>query len=236
MGKEANNAAVQSVEYLETPRPGSREAPTTAKLKEEMKFTAPRNGETEIFMDQLTQDLYNYYYLNDKTNQMMITPEPPNTKIIANQCALIAASQDAKWLKVAMRQLGKELTYTVSYLDPKPYIKNRIDPAPPEREVNLKYFIPIHEAILKALDNPIAAQNTELLVSEGFQQSMLTASNHDFLDAIFNLSTAALDKCVAAKNDKVLTDAISSYATNIGERPVWDLRPYMTRLQEKYLK
>ncbi|MHB9129905.1 MAG: hypothetical protein ACYDBB_02295 [Armatimonadota bacterium] len=236
MGKEANDVVVQVVEYKECPRPGTRFASTTTKLQQEIGFTSPRLGETEEVVDKLVKAMVSYDKSFGKANTTMITPEPPNGKVIPQLCAHLAVCTNPNEIKEELRRLGEQLTFAVTYLDPKPEGLSTNAPPPAPRAVKMEYIAPLMDSIDKVFDNQLACKNSDLFIAAGLQKSMLTASNPDLLEGLFNLSIKVIDKCIAVSGkDNTFKGSITNYANYIEGRQIWNLKPYADKLRAKYL-
>ena len=234
-GKEANAVLAQTIEYKECPRPGTRLATTTAKLQQELTVSSPRLNETDEVMKQLVAKMTMFDKSFGKANTTQIDPEPANITVIIKKCATLKESTDVKSLPTEMRSLAAHFALAVSYLDPKPEDLLLNAPAPAPRTVNLEYLKPITEAIEQAFQNPLVCQNAGLFIQDGLQPAMLTASNPELLEAIFNLSTSIIDKTFATAGKDAAKASITNFANYIEGRQIWDLKPYADKLRAKYL-
>ena len=234
-GKEANAVLAQTIEYKEFPRPGTRLATTTAKLQQELTVSSPRLNETDEVMKQLVAKMTMFDKSFGKANTTQIDPEPANTTVIIKKCATIKESTDVKSLPTEIRSLAAHFALAVSYLDPKPEGLLVNDPPPAPRNVNLEYLKKITEAIDQAFQNPLVCQNAGIFIQDGLQPAMLSASNPELLEAIFNLSTVIIDKTYATAGKDAAKASITNFANYIEGRQIWDLKPYADKLRARYL-
>ncbi|HEY3376815.1 MAG TPA: hypothetical protein VGL77_04910 [Armatimonadota bacterium] len=236
MGPAANDILVQSVEYLEVPRPGTFHS-VGVKPGVAVKLTSPRRGESEEAIADVVKALVAYDRRQGKNRTEMMTPEPPNTTYLTLKAERIAASTDRAEVQQELKNLGVHFTLAISYLDPQPGALRLTDTPPPARKVQLAYLTPMQAAVEQAFQNDLACKNSNPFVTEGLQKAMLAAGNPELLDAIFNLSLTVLDKCVAATgNDAKLKADITNYATALDNRSIWNLKPYAEKLRARYLK
>lgn len=237
MGKEANQVLAQRVDYQEFLRPGTRFAPTMAKLREPVAVSSPRLSETEDIAGIVAQQITDYHLTFGTAHAtMMVTPEPPNTMLITDICAQLATRKDEKDLDNAMRRLGKQLASSMLYLDPKPYGLLLNAPPPPPRAVNIAYLTPIATAITNAFDNPLVGKHAGPFITEGLQPSWLTASNPELVEGLFTLTTGILDRCMpVAGNDESVKASLINLTGYIASRQVWDFKPYAEKLKNRYV-
>lgn len=235
-GPSANTVLAQVVEYKECPRPGTMYAISSTKLLQELPVTSPRLNETEEVMRKLVQTMEMYDKSFGKANTTAIVPESPNTTLIIAKCTRLAASKDVNQVKTDLRSVAQHLALSVAYLDPKPEGVLLNAPPPTPRHVTMASVKPIQTAIDSAFGNPLVCQQAAVLVQEGLQPAMLTASNPELLDALFAIATSALDKAVATAGKDVLKVSVTNYANYIEGRQVWNLKPYANQLRAKYLQ
>jgi hypothetical protein len=234
MGDEANDILLRRIEYMEIPRPGTR---LSAGLKPgvALKFISPRKEESEQTSSALIADLVFYTRGHGNTGTDAVTPEPPNLKLLAQEGDVIAAETDGHLLQREMRNLSEQFTLAISYLDPTPAHLLLKDPPPPPRAVNMAYVTTLTAVISKVFQQQLACQNGDIFVAEGLQKSMLTATNPQLLDAIFQLSLTVLDQCVAAHGTGI-PGSIANFANAIEGRKIWNMQPYAAQLRAKYLQ
>ena len=234
-GAAANAALAQVVTYQECPLPGTRLASSAEQLATPLPVTAPRLHETDAVMRQLAPILTMYDKSFGNANTNRIDPEPPNTTVIRDICAALAADPDDPSAYNAMQTLAAHFAFAMEYLDPKPE-GVRIDAPPPApRAVNLAYLPPITEAIEQAFRTPDVCRHARIFLTEGLQPALLSATNPELLDALFALTIDVLDHALAAGEAEALRASIINCANYIEGRRVWNLKPYADTLRARYL-
>lgn len=139
-------------------------------------------------------------------------------------------------LGVSLKQLAVIVADSVTRLDPLPKVLRTDLPPPPTREVDLTRFAPIAQAVRDALKIDSVQKNSYTLLKEGLMPAMMTASNPQFLELLYQLSTEVIDCYGNALKPFYAADAAKTLADNLAQRPVYDMSVYVQRLKLKYPK
>lgn len=144
---------------------------------------------------------------------------------------------DPNKLGAKMKALAEIVAESVKILDPLPRVLRTDLPPPPTREVDMTRFAPIAQAVRDALTIVPAQQNSYALLRDGLTPAMLTASNPQLLELLYQLSTEVIDTYGKAWNRPIYAvDAAWRLANSLGGRPVYDMSSYVDRLKAKYPK
>lgn len=167
------------------------------------------------------------------------TPTPATTPLrVAEVQALIKAmQQETNEAKIIAHEkaLAEIILDTVKTLDPPPKQLRLDQPPPPTREVDMTRFAPFAQAARDSFAIVPAQLASYLLMRDGLLQGMLTASNPQLLEELFQLATEAIDTYGKASGRPFYaTEAAKFMANHLQGRKVYDMSAYCARLKAKY--
>ncbi len=239
---KAKTVITQPLTYTLPPPPGGwptfggPKEPDTDKPRT---FTSPARGEAERVMTAVMEGLARYQARAAKADPPAAPPAttPLNTQLITDLAAKIVALEDPVEIKSQMRRLGEQIDLAVSCLDPMPPVKDRNQPPPPVRTIDMTQFAPIAKAIRDVFADNEAIREAPMVISLGLKRGMLTASNPQLLEELYTLTVTGVERYITVTGNTTVGISLAhTFASALEVRLVVDVKSYAKRLREKFPK